>query len=801
MEIYKPGTMIANQYEVVSKPMMGGMGIVYFCLDHGNEDRPVALKTFQSELLPDRAARDRFLREGTVWVELMNHPHIVRCYEVMYFDPTAFLVLELIAKEQNMPDASLRSWLIPGQPLPIEQALLFALQIARGMQHATEKIPGFVHRDLKPENVLVGVDKLQNTNINRLRVTDFGLATILKDEIGKIKNNRNSNDFRHTKLTYGAVGTPLYMAPEQWKGEHVGVFTDIYAFGCILFEMLTGNYLANGKTINQLEEAHCNGNLNARSASLPEGIDTLLANCLELSSGKRYHDWGELIKTLETVCSKQSKSDFLLFPNAEETSAVAQTIQDSATYNAIGSAYFDLGKASAAIDYFNKALIISRKSQESLAEGATLSNLGNAFFQLGDKQKALECFEQLKALSIKLDDRYLERAALNNLGNLYQSTGDVKQALSFYEHALEIDHANNDHYWESTTSGNIGTLYLDIGDFRRAIGYFERVLLICRKANDLRGVGRTLGNLGLAYKYIGNMQEAIKCQEQRREIALEIGDRDGEASAMGNLGNIYLDIGDSQKAIVFFEQALIIDHEISDLAGESSGLTGLGSANIRLGEVHQKRGLHEQARRYFEQAKENYEQALIMSRKLNNRKGEGRDLGNLGNANLLLGNTQQAIGYHEQALKILRDVEDLAGAAMTTFNIAFLYWRQGDSTRALSLAQESAHVFSQMGLIPNAKQAQQLIAQIQRGGTQGTTNSAQSAFEDFQHTTSFHDMQVASAKYPFMTDKQFIQAIEEIINEQVPPEHKPAYEERLSWLKQIAGKQKPSPLGSLLGKK
>jgi len=79
----------------------------------------------------------------------------VRCYNVLYIDPIAFLVLELVAKEPNLRDASLRSWLIPGN-LPLEQSLLFALQIARGMLHACEKLPGFVHRDLKPENVLVG---------------------------------------------------------------------------------------------------------------------------------------------------------------------------------------------------------------------------------------------------------------------------------------------------------------------------------------------------------------------------------------------------------------------------------------------------------------------------------------------------------------------------------------------------------------------------------------------------------------------------------------------------------------------
>jgi serine/threonine protein kinase len=86
---------------VAGRPLMGGMGIVYLCLDHGNDKRPVALKTFKPEYLPDRAARDRFLREGTTWVNLGAHPHIVRCHRV--FQPgnaiEVYLVLELVANK------------------------------------------------------------------------------------------------------------------------------------------------------------------------------------------------------------------------------------------------------------------------------------------------------------------------------------------------------------------------------------------------------------------------------------------------------------------------------------------------------------------------------------------------------------------------------------------------------------------------------------------------------------------------------------------------------------------------------
>lgn len=101
MNNYPPGSHIAGHYEVVSHPLMGGMGIVYLCLDR-QKQRPVALKTFKPEYLPDRAARDRFLREGTVWVGLGAHPHIVRCYGVEYIGDGSevYLVLELVAKEQ-----------------------------------------------------------------------------------------------------------------------------------------------------------------------------------------------------------------------------------------------------------------------------------------------------------------------------------------------------------------------------------------------------------------------------------------------------------------------------------------------------------------------------------------------------------------------------------------------------------------------------------------------------------------------------------------------------------------------------
>lgn len=116
MAIYTSGTIINNRYEVVQGPMekpslAGGMGLIYLCVDHAEDGKPVALKTFRHELLSNRDVRDRFLREGTTWVNLGSHPHILRCYEVFKsaIGVEVFFALELVASAEGKRDASLRA--------------------------------------------------------------------------------------------------------------------------------------------------------------------------------------------------------------------------------------------------------------------------------------------------------------------------------------------------------------------------------------------------------------------------------------------------------------------------------------------------------------------------------------------------------------------------------------------------------------------------------------------------------------------------------------------------------------------
>jgi tetratricopeptide (TPR) repeat protein len=736
MQIYSPGTYIGS-YEIASRPMIGGMGVVYFCLDHNN-DRPVALKTFKPEFLPDRAARDRFLREGTAWVELGRHPHIVRCYKVEYDDPAAYLALELIAKEQGMDDASLRSWL--GRPMPYPQALLFALQIARGLEYANAKIPGFMHRDLKPENVLVGIDRLPGTNINRLRVTDFGLAKILEEDgasLGSESPAPSAANPRSTQLTHGVAGTPLYMAPEQWRGETLGAYTDIYALGCILYEMLTGRFAVNGHSLSELRAAHCSGHLNPLPAGLPRALRDLLSRALALRPAERYPTWAEMIRALEAAYRALGAGPV---PEVEapQVESLEERQQAGWSYNAMGLAYLDMGKAEVAAGYFEKALQLARETGNQMGEGAALGNLGNAYLSLGDARQAIGYYEQQIEITREIDDRRGEGAALGGLGIAYLNLGDARRAIGYYEQHLAIAREIGDRHSEGISLSNLGIAYKNLGDMHRAIGYYEQTLVVVHEIGDRRGEGAVLSNLGIAYKNLGDTRRSIWYYEQTLVIAHEIGDRRGEGNALGNLGVAYKNLGDARGAIGYHEQYLAIAREIGDRLGERNALGNLGLAYADLGDACRAIGYYEQtlviAREIGDRRGEGtglgnlgvaynnlgdtrraigyYKQYLAIACEIGDRRGEGNALGYLGVTYAALGDARRAIGYYEQALTIRREIGDLNGVATDSFNMATLYSQQGDPVRALPLAQEAAQAFAQIEHPEYTRRAQELVAKL-----------------------------------------------------------------------------------------
>lgn len=778
MSFYPPSSRIAGRYEVASRPLLGGMGIVYLCFDH-KEQRPVALKTFKPEFLPDRATRDRFLREGSHWVELGNHPHVVRCYRVFKteVDDHVFLALELVAKDPHHYDASLRCWLTPGVPMPLEQGLLFALQIARGMQHAVEAIPGFVHRDLKPENVLVGADKLPgNVAVNRLRVTDLGLAAVLeaansKQQVASEETQTTpfqvdlalspSGPLARTQLTYGIVGTPLYMAPEQWRGKVVSVATDVYALGCILYEMLTGQHVVAAHSLEALQQAHCEGKHRPLPCGLAADVGDLVARCLAVEPGERYGSWAALENSL-AAAYQGVRGQPVPVPIASSTLTHEERVQNGWSYNEIGRSYLDLGKAEVSVDYFQWGMDVGEAEGDRTLVGTILSNLGGAFERLGDARRAIGYYERAMAIGREIGDRIIEGASVDNLGQAWGHLGDTRRAISYHEQALAIAREVNDHRGEAQALMGLGESNLRLGDAQRAIDYHEQALAIALKIMDRRMIGQALCDLGRAWHLLGDVRRAIGYHEQFLQIAGEIGDRRGEGIALEDLALAYADQGDVRCAVSYHEQALAIAREIGNRREEGAVLGNLGIAYKNLGEALRAVNCHEQALAIAretgnrageghslanlgqaharlgkaEQAINYYEKALTIHRELGERREEGIVLGNLGNAYLQLRKTRRAIGCHEQSLAIARECKNRRGEGNALGSLGNAYLDLGEAHRAIRFFEQrlviAAEIGDAMGLatgsvnlaglyvqqgeavraLPLAQQAAELFAQI-----------------------------------------------------------------------------------------
>src|SRR5712692_9660065 len=206
-------------YEILSPLGAGGMGEVYRARD-ARLDRDVAVKVLPSHLAEDPVALARFEREAKA-VASTSHPNILAIFDVGRADRIAFAVTELLDGE------TLRARLGAG-PIPLRKAIEYAVQIAEGLAAAHDK--GIVHRDLKPENLFVTKD-------GRVKILDFGLA---RHRIVPSADDTSSPTLSHHTERGTVMGTVGYMSPEQVRGQPVDHRTDLFSFGAVLYEMLTG---------------------------------------------------------------------------------------------------------------------------------------------------------------------------------------------------------------------------------------------------------------------------------------------------------------------------------------------------------------------------------------------------------------------------------------------------------------------------------------------------------------------------------------------------------------------------------
>ena len=273
-------------YRIESQLGQGGMGVVYRALDT-KLNRPVAIKVLPRDTVADPARKQRFVQEARA-ASALNHPNIITIHDINTAEDVDFIVMEYV------PGKSLDG-VIARRGLPVGEALRYAIEIADAL--AAAHAAGIVHRDLKPGNVMV-------TDKGHVKVLDFGLAKLVQTAEG---DESAATRTAHPQTEVGTiVGTAAYMSPEQAEGRNVDARSDIFSFGAVLYEMLTGRRAFDGtSSISTLAAIlhHDPAPIHEFAPGVPRDMVQTVARCLRKDPQRRTQLMADVKLALEDVGS------------------------------------------------------------------------------------------------------------------------------------------------------------------------------------------------------------------------------------------------------------------------------------------------------------------------------------------------------------------------------------------------------------------------------------------------------------------------------------------------------------------
>ncbi|WP_171039585.1 serine/threonine-protein kinase [Pseudoalteromonas sp. S1609] len=471
--MYYEGEIIGGYNKVLSVKH-GGMGIVYLCLDE-RDSSLVALKTIPHKYLFDIFGVERFIQEGRIWMRLGQHQNIVEAYKVEVIDGFPFIFMEQVVNESKV-DSSLRTLLTSGS-LSISSVINIAIDICSAFSHAYNISPTLIHRDLKPENILIN---RQGT----AKVTDFGLSLDEYYDIDLPSSGGISLNYpraRKTKLNE-VIGTPMYMAPELWSGYKADVSSDIYSFGCILFEMLSNRPAFVGDTIDELKDRHLRGDyvsLLSLNSKTPHNISSLVNACLENRKENRPESFDEILSSLssETNYRKNNVQHY-----SKATSRVEDVIQS----------YINMGMYEHAKEHLSN-------HSDSIDDDLSKNRLYfYTHYGLGEYDKAIYFNELI------LNENNADLKALQNKAAILAISGRQEEAISIWKDCLEHDNKLAPSYM------NLGHIYLAKKENNKALKYFKKAVRIDPFDSSLwHGMSYVYDSLGDTEKWIYCLRNAV----------------------------------------------------------------------------------------------------------------------------------------------------------------------------------------------------------------------------------------------------------------------------------------------------
>ena len=504
-DVLKSGELEYKIQKVINK---GGMATVYVAEENYplllKPGEPVALKSFKEVESWDKDTQEGLKREAYTWVTLGRHPNIVEAKQVIIFYGKTYIVMEYVE------GGDLGEWIERGG-VDIVRSLDLAIQFCNGMEYAYEAMK-MVHRDIKPGNMLI-------TRDGTLKVTDFGVAatTGYQEFLGL---------------------TPPYASPEQFLEVMPDEFlarigeqrktpdtrSDIYSFGVVFYEMLTGKLPFSGNTMEEWAYLHIEqlarrpSLLNPR---LPPKFDHLVMRCLAKDRTYRHKDFGTLKEDLMSLYVETTGTRYELPQTGEETGAEEWTVK--------GENFWMLNRFDDAIDCYDQALEIDPGFAQALG------NKGQVFSDLRRYDEALPWFNR----SLEIDPQ--NDAVWSNKGLALKRLERYAEAIRCYDRALAINRKANQ-AWVLK-----GSAFVSLGKYRKAIKCCNKALKI-----DAR-VEFAWNNKGLALTNLGHYEKAIKCYDKALEISPQ------HVTTWNNKGQIYLLEKRYDEAIRCYDKVLEID--------------------------------------------------------------------------------------------------------------------------------------------------------------------------------------------------------------------------------------------------